>query len=357
MQNEQNTNHLAEAIRPVPLVEDLEGGVKRCGVCEYRCEIAPGKQGVCRMRTNQDGKLIALNYGLISKADLELVETRGFYHFFPGSKVFSLGGYGMNFPSTVGQELFVDLPTGGATRSLPIDRIARFAIEQRCRGVVFAYNEPWMWYEFLVDACKSIKANGMYTALVTNGFVTTEAIEPIGHYLDGFLIEVNTFNEKTFNILTGQNQFQKVLETASRAQKRYKAHVEILTNLVPGVNDSDNEMQLLANWIKQVLGENTAWHLACALPDSEDELRRVKQIGEGIGLNYVYLRGVKPTTELDENAAAVFDNTVNGNTFCFNCHKLVIDRHNGDAHPDGLDVSKCANCETNLSVRNTLWKM
>jgi hypothetical protein len=115
-------------------------------------------------------------------------------------------------------------------------------------------------------------------------------------------------------------------------------------------------MQLLANWIKQVLGENTAWHLACAVPDSEDELRRVKQIGESQGLNYVYIRGVK-TTELDETAAAMFDNTVNGNTFCFNCHKLVVDRRGGDAHPDGLEGNKCANCNTPLAIRNTLWKM
>lgn len=354
--SDQNTDKLSEAVRPVPIFEDLEGGAKRCGVCEYRCELPPGKQGTCRMRANRDGTLVALNYGLISKADLELVEARGFNHFFPGVKVFSLGGYGINFPSTIGSETYVDLPSGNAARSLPVDRIAKFAIEQRCRGVVFAYNEPTMWYEYLVDACKSIKANGMFSAIVTNGYVTTEAIEPVGHYIDGFLVEVNAFSEKTFNILTGQSQFQKVLETASRAQKRYKAHVEIVTNLVPGVNDSEDEMQLLANWIRQVLGENTAWHLACAVPGSENELRRVKQVGESQGLNYVYIRGVK-TTELDETAAAMFDNTVNGNTYCFNCHKLVIDRRNGDAHPDGLEGNKCASCETPLAIRNTLWKM
>lgn len=355
--SDENAKQLAEAVRPVAIVEDLEGGVKRCGVCEYRCEVAPGKAGICRVRVNRDGKLLALNYGVISKADLELIETRGFYHFFPSVKIFSLGGYGINFPSTVGQELFVDLPTGPNARTLPIERIARFAIEQRCRGVVFSYNEPVMWYEYLLDACTSIRANGMFTGIVTNGYISTEAMELIGHYVDGLLVEVNAFNDQTFNILTGQTQFQKVLDTASRAQTKYKTHIEITTNLVPGVNDSDDEMDLLAKWIGESLGENTPWHLNCAIPDSDDDLRRVKQIGENNGLNFVYVHGAKPVTELDEAAAALFDNTVNGNTYCFKCHKLVIERKNGDARADGLEGGKCANCGTLLGIRNTLWKI
>ncbi len=349
------TNKLAEAIRPVTIVEDLADGVKRCGVCEYRCEIAPEKVGICKMRANRGGQLVALNYGLVSKADLELIESRGFYHFFPGVKVFSLGGYGINFPSAMGSETYVELPDASTARTLPMERISKFAIDQRCRGVVFAYNEPTMYYEFLVDACKTIRANGMFTAIVTNGYANPDALDPIGFYIDGYMAEVNAFSEQTFKIFTGQTRYQKVLQLASRAQTQYKAHVEITTNLVPGVNDSDEEMTRLATWIKTVLGENIAWHLACAVPDSEAELRRVKQIGENCGLNYVYLRGVK-TTDLDETAAAMFDNTVNSNTYCFNCHKLIIDRR-GDAHPDGLSISKCANCETELGIRNTLWKL
>lgn len=355
MSDVNSQNQLADAIRPVPLFEDLGNGIKKCGVCEYRCELAPGKTGICRVRSNREGTLISHNYGLISKADLDLVESRGFYHFFPGVKIFSLGGYGLNFPSTSGQETYVDLPTSNI-RALPIDRIAKFAIEQRCRGVIFSFNEPTMWYEYLLDACKSIRANGMFTGVVTNGYVTTAAAEELGHYLDGMMVEINAFTEQTFNVLTRQSQFQKVLETASRAQRKYKTHIEVTTNLVPGVNDSDQEMGLLANWIRQVLGENTAWHLACAIPDSDDELLRVKQVGEANGLNYVYIRGAKPVTELDESAAALFDNTVNNNTYCFNCHKRVIDRSGRDAYPDGLEGSKCSFCETQLTIRNTLWK-
>lgn len=192
------------SIRPVPIFEELEEGRKRCGVCEYRCTVEPSREGVCRVRVNRDGQLIALNYGVVSRADLELIEAQGFLHFFPGAKMFSIGGYGQNFPSVSGQNTFEELPTGAALRSLPLDRLARFPIDQHCRGVVFTYNEPSMWYEYLVDAAKTIKANGMFTAMVTNGYMTTDAVEMVGHYMDGVRVEVNAFTERTFMILTGR---------------------------------------------------------------------------------------------------------------------------------------------------------
>lgn len=344
-------------IQPVPLVENLAGLTRRCRICNYRCELGPGQVGACRVRRNQAGTLQALNYGLVSKADLEQIESRGFYHLFPGMKVFSLGGYGTNFPSTSGQTGYLNIPPGAAARYLPIEKMARFVIEQHCRGVIFAYNEPSMWFEYLLDVCKSIRANGMFTAMVTNGYMTLEALELLGHYIDGLLVEVNAFNERTFNILTGQDNFQKVLETARRAQHKYKAHLEILTNIVPGVNDSDSEIELLATWIKQGLGENVAWHLASALPDSLDRLAQIKQIGLNCGLNYIYVKGALPVPGPEEATAALFDSTVNGNTYCHKCHRKLIDRQTAEVSTGGLDGNKCTHCGTLLPIHNTLWKL
>lgn len=335
----------------------MDNDLTKCGVCEYRCEIAPGAVGVCRMRSNHNGTLYAHNYGLISRADLGLIESRNFYHFFPGAKIFSLGGYGLNFPMLNGQEAFAEIPTSTNPRSLPIDRISRFAIEHLCRGVIFAYSEPTIWYEYLVDACKSVRANGLFTAIVTNGYITPEALQPVGHYIDGLLVEVNAFSERTFNILTNQSKYQKVLETILRARLEYNAHIEISTNLVPGVNDEENEIKALASWIKQELGENTAWHLFCAVPHSDNVLREVKQTAEDMGLNYIYAHGMSPVTEIDESAAALFDCTVNGNTYCYKCRKIVVNRRDGEITTFGLDNNKCAHCGTVLGIRNTLWKL
>ncbi len=348
-------------IRPVPLFEELEEGRKRCGVCEYRCTVEPGREGVCKVRVNRDGQLVALNYGVVSRADLELVEARGFLHFFPGAKMFSIGGYGQNFPSVSGQNVFDELPSGQAMRSLPLDRLARFPIDQHCRGVLFAYNEPSMWFEYLVDGAKTVKANGMFTALVTNGYLTTDAVEMIGHYIDGVRVEVNAFTERTFMILTGQTQFQKVLESATRAQKRFKAHVEISTRLVPGVNDSPEELRRVAGWIKLALGENTPWHISCAIPDSDLILWKAKEVGENMGLHYVYareLKTVRPTPE--DGSEPVFDTTADGNTYCYKCKHLIIERTGqvgNETRIIELDGSKCGHCHTELNIHNTIWKL
>ncbi len=347
--------------RPVPLFEALEEGRKRCGVCEYRCTVEPGREGVCKVRVNRDGQLIALNYGVVSRADLELIEARGFVHFFPGAKMFSLGGYGQNFPSVSGQNIFDELPTGQTLRSLPLDRLARFPIDQHCRGVVFTFNEPSMWFEYLLDAAKTVKANGMFTALTTNGYMTTDAVEMIGHYIDGVRVEVNAFTERTFMSLTGQTQFQKVLESATRAQKRFKSHLEISTRLVPGVNDSPDELRRIAGWMKLALGENTPWHISCALPDSDDILWHAKDVGESMGLHYVYareLKGPRPT-QLD-GSEPIFDTTAGGNTYCYKCHELIIER-SGDAGNEtriiALEGSKCGHCHTELNIHNSIWKL
>ncbi len=343
-------------IQPVPLAENLTGPLKRCRICNYRCELGPGQTGLCQVRTNHAGTLQTSNYGLVSKAELERIESQGFYHLFPGVKVFSLGGYGTNLPTRPGQTPYPPMPSGAGNRFLPVDKLARFVIERQCRGIVFAYNEPSMWFEYLVDACKSIRANGMFTAMVTNGYMTLEALELVGHYIDGLLVEVNTFNERSFNSLTGQINFQKVLETARRAQFKYKAHLEILTNIVPGVNDSDGEMELLATWIKQGLGENVAWHLTSTLPDTQPRLSQIKQIGLNAGLNYIYLKKQPPVPEAEEALAALFDSAVNGNTHCHKCHHLLIKRHTEEVRSVGLDGNKCAHCGTPLAIHNTLWK-
>lgn len=308
------------------------------------------------MRHNRDGTIQATNYGLVSKADLDRIESRNFYHLFPGARVFSVGGYGLNFPPGPEQARFVETPQSQAARFLPVERLGHFAIERQCRGVVFSFNEPAIWFEYVLDAAKHIRANGMFTAMTTNGYMTLEALELLGDYMDGFLIEVNAFREASFNTLTGRDNFQKVLEVARRALFKYKSHLEIQTRLVPGVNDSPGEMELLATWIKQGLGANVPWHLSGGFPGARQALDRVKEIGLNCGLNYIYLREGAPVPAAEEPLAAIFDSAVNGNTYCHRCHSLLIDRRGEEVRVIGLDGTRCAYCEATLAVHNTLWK-
>lgn len=312
------------------------------------------------MRYNDNGTLRTNNYGVVSRADIQQSDERHFYHLFPGAKVFSIGGYGQNFPPIDGQDQFDEVPTSG--RVVTIERLIKFAIDQRCRGIIFDYNEPFMWYEYLHDASVSVKANGMFTAIVSNAYTTTEALEQVGHYIDGMLLELNAFNEHTFMVLTGQAQFQKILEITNRFQRRFKGHIEVSTKLVPGVNDSDSELTTISAWISRVLGENTAWHLSSALPDSEEAdeaMVRAKRIGRDTGLRYIYLHGLHspeppPPPEI---GGVPFDPAVNNNTYCYHCHQLVIERLGENSHVVGLESNRCSNCNTDLGIRTTIWKL
>lgn len=355
-------NNTPSQFKEVQLYDKLENNATQCRVCEFHCTVEAGGRGACRVRYNEGGMLVANNYGVISRGDIGLTDERHFYHLFPGAKVFSLGGYGQNFPAIDGQDQLDTVPDPPG-RILSIERLMKFAIEQRCRGIIFTYNEPTMWYEYLRDACVSIKANGMFSAIVSNGYITTEALELVGHYIDGLLLQLNAFNDQTFMVLTGQSQFQKVLETTTRFQRRYKGHVEVSTKLVPNVNDSPSELNTIAAWVSRVLGENTAWHLSCASSDpaeAEEVMTRAKEIGHVNGLHYVYLHGLtktESTSPLESSLNLTFDTTKGNNTYCFKCHHLVIERTSYESRVVGLEGNHCIHCGYDLGVRTTIWKL
>ncbi len=342
--------------KTVLLSQPLEDNRIRCTICEYNCELGPSEVGVCQVRFNRDGQLYSGNYGALSKADLERIEAKNFYHFFPSSKIFSLGSFGRNLPAIGSEDLYASLPAE-TPRNLPIERIIKFAIEQRCRGVVFAYSEPSMWYEYIYDALRVIKANGMFTGLVTNGFMSTEALENIGHYVDGILLEVNAISEQTFKTLTGHTRFQKVLETATRAQRKHKIHLEIMTRFVPGINDDEAELRTMATWIKQVLGENTAWHLFPADVSNQQVLIEAKKAGEAAGLNFVYSHQIPAV--LDENTPETSqDSTHSNHTYCHKCHRLLVQRsETAETLTTGLEKDLCVYCGAETGIHSTIWKL
>ncbi len=308
---------------------------------------------------------MALNYGVVSKANVELIEDQGFKHFFPGSRVFSLGGYGFNLLPPGPLANFAALPAGEALRSLNLEKLADFTIQRQCRGVLFTFNEPGMWFEYLVDAAKTIKANGMYTAMTTNGFLTRRAVEFYGDYMDGVRVEISALSENTFQRLTGQKLFQKVLDFAIQAKRRFKAHLEISTTLVPGINDSPGELKRIAGWIKLALGETTPWHISSLDPALNGALSKAKQLGKEMGLHYIYISEQEAPSTFsppsgDDPKTLSFDPTAEGQTFCYNCHSLLIERpgqKSKETRIVGLDDSKCQNCKVELNIRNTIWKL
>ena len=331
------------------LYEKLSGARVRCHVCQWRCTIAPGKLGLCRMRQNRDGVLYLLNYAEVSSAAVDPIEKKPLFHFFPGSQAFSLGTWGCNFHCQHCQNWEISCGEPGITRSsqkiLPQTAI-ELAKRYRCGGIAWTYNEPTIWFEYTLDSAKLAKENGLYTVYVTNGYITPEALDTIGPYLDAWRVDVKGFSDSFYRQLAKVYQWREVLDIAKRAQRKWSMHVEVVTNVIPTMNDDRGQLEGIANWIRDELGELTPWHvtrfyphhhLSHLPPTPMATLEKACDIGQRAGLRFVYMGNVPGYGGED--------------TTCYSCGKVIVHRFGYQTEVRGLEDSKCKFCGAELNMR------
>ena len=220
------------------LFEKLAKSYVKCGICRWRCKIAPESCGVCRMYHNQAGDLFNLNYGLASSVAIDPIEKKPLNHFHPGTRVFSLGSWGCNFHCPGCQNWSISCVDLDAVEKqseiiLPEEAI-RIAKQNGCAGIAWTYNEPTMWFEYTFDSAKLAHQNELYTVYVTNGYMTGEALDMIGPYLDAWRVDVKGFNASYYRKLAKITHWEGILETAERAKNKWHMHVEVVTNITPG---------------------------------------------------------------------------------------------------------------------------
>lgn len=313
-------------VQEASLYEKLQDGSARCGVCERRCVIARGALGWCSTRVNRDGKIYSLTYGEVAARHVAPIEAKPLFHFFPGSKWLSLGSIGCNFKCAGCQnaEIAHAEPAASEGRTQPMEpaQVVALALEQGCKGISWTYNEPTMWLEFTARANHLAREAGLYTNYVTNGYMTRAALDLLGPNLDAFRVDVKGFSEAFYSRVAQISSFEPILENALRAKSRWDMHVEIVTNVIPGYNDSDVELGRLATWIATRMGKRTPWHLTRFVPyeglsdvpcTPVATLERARQIGFDVGLLYVYLGNVPGNP--------------GENTYCPKCGRVVIGRH------------------------------
>jgi len=332
--------------REALLYERLTGSRVRCHVCQWRCVINPGKAGVCRMRQNRDGVLYTLNYGEASSVAVDPIEKKPLFHFYPGTSVFSVGGWGCNFHCLHCQNWEIacaDMPPG--SRYLSPEEMARLAAHYQCGGVAWTYNEPAVWFEYTLDGAKLAREQGLYTVYVTNGFLTPEALDTIGPWLDAWRVDVKGFSSELYARLAHVHEWRGILDVAVRARRRWDMHVEVVTNIIPGWNDDDDQLHGIARWIASELGELTPWHVTRFFPMHQIQgvaptpLRTIEHaidIGRGAGLKFVYGGNVRGTEE---------------DTVCYSCGATAVRRRGYDAEVAAVNGSACARCGAPLNIR------
>lgn len=334
---------MSASLHQVKLSTALSDGHVQCRVCQRRCMIAPGARGYCLTRENVGGTLYSLVYGLVASLAISPIEKKPLFHFYPGSSWLSIGTLGCNFrcPGCQNWEIAHAAPGRykSALRHITPEELITLAIENRCTGISWTYNEPTIWFEYTLNGARLAKGEGLLTNYVTNGFITEEALDQIGPVLDSYRVDIKAFSPEGYRRIANVEDMSGILSVAQRARNHWHMHVEVVTNIIPGYNDNPQELRTMAEWIATALGPHTPWHVTRFAPCldlahlSETSLRMLetaRQIGFDAGLEYVYLGNV-PFHPGE-------------NTYCSHCGKLLIQRGVFEIKLNTIDNGRCPAC-------------
>lgn len=252
-------------MRKAEYYENDDSGDIRCMLCPQNCKIARGKNGLCLVRKNVDGELIAASYGRICAIALDPIEKKPLKMFYPGSKILSVGSYGCNFKCKFCQNYEIsqyEQPYRELTPEIMVDMAVK-AKNQGNIGIAYTYNEPLTSYEFVLDCSILAHKNDLKNVIVTNGFINVEPMEKLLSNIDAMNIDLKAFTQKFYKEICN-GSLEPVKKTIALCVR--KCHVEVTTLLVPGLNDSEDEISLLAQWIAGISPE-IPLHLTRHHPD------------------------------------------------------------------------------------------
>lgn len=322
-------------------MHQMEDGAMQCTACQWKCVLRPTQIGRCKVRVGGTEGIIALNYGLISSAAVSPIEEFRLWHFFPDSMALAIGGWGYPFPLDQKRGPYAYIPTEEEQRrSLPPEKASAFALKQLCRGVVWAYGEPAVSPEYVLDLLKNSRATSRYTALVTTGYLTSELLDMFGPYLHGISLDLRGFGDIAYERLAGVPRWRTILDTAARARSQWHCHIEVTTRMHPGVNDDSDHVGELVTWIRQALGSQTPWHVlpGDAGAQAAAAVTRARRTAHEGGLLFVY--GPEP----------------HQSTRCPACQATLITREGGVARLVGIEESRCTNCGFDVDIYRSIFR-
>ncbi len=316
----------------------------KCQLCAHRCTIQPGKNGICGVRENHAGKLMATTYGRISSIGPDPVEKKPLYHFMPGTNVLSLGSIGCNFRCDFCQNWSISQEyVNRRLRYVEPEKLPKMAEQFNCQSISWTYNEPTIWYEYTLDSAKLAKTAGLGTSYVTNGYMTEEALRDIAPYLDAMNIDVKAFTDEFYRKRSSA-RLQPVLDTCELARE-LGIHIELTYLIVPSQNDNPDELKNFSKWVANDLGTDVPVHFSRFHPDFKfkkvsgtpmETLHMAHRTAKAEGLKFVYLGNVM---KCDEE-----------NTYCPDCGTLAMDRIGLRLIKDKTTGGKCSQCGSDLNI-------
>ena len=320
-----------------------EGDNYVCDLCPHRCRIAEGAFGRCSARKGDETKLLAYNYGRVSSFGVDPIEKKPLYHYYPKSKIFSIGGIGCNMSCKHCQNYAISMSPAGKKRTTyesPEDIIS-VCRREGLDSIAFTYNEPMIWFEYIMDIMRTDR--DLRYVLVSNGLVNEDPLREISKRTDAMNIDIKGFTDEFYMKICGAHR-DDVLRSAEII-KEEKVHLELTYLIIPGYNDTETEIKKFSEWIRDNLTPDTPVHFSRFHPDFEmmnvpitpvDTMFKCREISKECGLEYVYIGNV-----LTDEAS---------DTYCPECGALVIRRTGYLVDIVALNGRRCALCKQSLPI-------
>jgi pyruvate formate lyase activating enzyme len=268
----------------------------RCDLCPQHCQIAESKVGICGVRKNIGGKLFSLIYGRITSVALDPIEKKPLYHYHPHEFILSVGTKGCNLRCGFCQNYPISQDLDAPTQRLNPEELIRKVKQVRSFGIAYTYNEPFIWYEFVLDTARLAKREGIKNVLVTNGFVNQKPLEELLPYIDAMNIDLKSIEDDFYRKVC-KATITPVLETIKQARRH--CHIELTNLIIPTLNDSQENLMKLVDWVYDNVGPDVPMHFSryfpCfkfdILPTPISVLKKAEKIAKK-KLKYVYLGNV-----------------------------------------------------------------
>lgn len=327
-------------MREARLYRPAERGYVDCYLCAFRCHIADGKNGVCGVRENIGGVLYSRVYGRLIAEHVDPIEKKPLFHFQPGSHSYSIATVGCNFKCLHCQNAEISQMPRTQKRILgeevSAEEVIAEACETGCSSISYTYTEPTIFFEFASDTGALAREKNLKNVFVTNGYMTRECIDESRPFLDAANVDVKSFTENFYKKVCGA-RLAPVLESVEY-MRTLGIWVEITTLVIPTLNDSEDEMRNIANWIYKT-DKSMPWHISAFHPAYKltdlprtpaSTIERARDIGLEAGLRYVYtgnIPGIKGES-----------------TYCYNCKKILIERWGFTVKKNIIKDSRCPYC-------------
>ena len=328
------------------LYKKLPNGKVQCTACARRCIIPDGSRGFCYVRANKNGKLYLENYGTLAAIQLDPIEKKPFFHFWPGTYVLGVGTSSCNFGCLFCQNHNISKDREIQGYDLMPEELVSMALKQHAQGIAYTYNEPAIFIEYALDTAKLAKEKGLYNVFVTNGYLTKEAIDKMKGLIDAAVVDFKgNGSEKFANKYMAVASLKPIYE-ALLYMKKAGIHIEITDLVVPKVGDSLEDCDTLTKWIHDSLGADTPMQFITFFPDYKmldlpatpyNTLLKHYEIAKKNGLSYVYI-GNAPGNQYES-------------TYCPKCGAKVIGREGFEITEWNLDErNKCKNCGQEIKI-------